>query len=377
MAGLYLHIPFCASKCIYCDFYSMPKGSHQVSFYIEAILKEAQMREQELHGSVLNTLYIGGGTPSLLNKRELETLMNGLHQSFDLSSVSEFTIEVNPDDVTEDLVNTLKELGVNRVSMGVQSFHYDELKFLNRRHNSEQAISAIPLMRRLGIENISIDLIYGIPGQTLDSWIDNVNVALAQHVQHISAYTLMYEKGTRLTTLRDFGKIQEVGDELVAAMYEYLVSALKKEGYLHYEVSNFALPGYQSLHNSNYWNLTPYLGLGVAAHSFDGNIRRFNAANLKQYMQTINQGKIYAEEEQLSAYERYDEYVMLRLRTSDGISPYELKDRFGDKFYGFFKRKASDLANRGLLIIENGHILIPEDKVMVSDSITCELLWDL
>lgn len=376
MAGLYIHIPFCESKCIYCDFYSMANNKHLIDNYIDALLVEGAERKNELNAETLTTVYLGGGTPSLLSITQLSKLVNGLKKVFDFSAVEEFTIEVNPDDVTVEYIQHAKSLGINRVSMGVQSFCDEDLRFINRRHTAKQATDAIQIIKEAGINNISIDLIYGIPGQNIEIWKNNVDTAISLSVQHISAYTLMYEEGTRLSVMRSLGKITEVDDDVVAAMYDYLVAQLKSNGYTHYEISNFALPGFHSRHNSSYWNLTPYLGLGVAAHSFDGTVRRFNPSNLKKYLDALSDGKLCVEVEKITKAEKYDEYVMLRLRTADGIEADELMHRFGERYYQFFIEKAKPLVSEGSLINENGRYYIPENHIMISDNITCDLLWD-
>lgn len=376
MAGLYIHIPFCESKCIYCDFYSMANNNHLIDKYIDALLVEAAQRKNELNSETITTVYLGGGTPSLLSITQLSKLVNGLKKVFDFSDVEEFTIEVNPDDVTADYIQQAKSLGINRVSMGVQSFSDEDLRFINRRHTAKQATEAIHIIKEAGINNISIDLIYGIPGQNIKIWKNNVDTAISLLVQHISAYTLMYEEGTRLSVMRSLGIITEVDDDVVTAMYDYLVAQLKSNGYIHYEISNFALRGFHSRHNSSYWNLTPYLGLGVAAHSFDGTVRRFNPSNLKKYLDALGEGKLFVEVENITQAERYDEYVMLRLRTADGIDADELTHRLGEEYYQFFIEKAKLLVREGSLINENGRYYIPENHIMVSDNITCDLLWD-
>lgn len=376
MAGLYIHIPFCESKCIYCDFYSMANNNHLIDKYIDALLVEAAQRKNELNSETITTVYLGGGTPSLLSTTQLSKLVNGLKKVFDFSEVEEFTIEVNPDDVTSDYIQQAKSLGINRVSMGVQSFSDEDLRFINRRHTAKQATDAIHIIKEAGIDNISIDLIYGIPAQNIEIWKNNVDTAISLLVQHISAYTLMYEEGTRLSVMRSLGKITEVDDDVVAAMYDYLVVQLKSNGYTHYEISNFALPGFHSRHNSSYWNLTPYLGLGVAAHSFDGTVRRYNPSNLKKYLDTLGEGKLCVEVENITKAEKYDEYVMLRLRTADGIDADELTHRFGEEYYQFFIEKTKPLISEGSLINENGRYYIPENHIMISDNITCDLLWD-
>lgn len=376
MAGLYIHIPFCESKCIYCDFYSMSNNNHLIDKYIDALLVEAVLRKNELNSETLTTIYLGGGTPSLLSITQLSKIVNGLKKVFDFSEVEEFTIEVNPDDVTPEYIHQAKSLGINRVSMGVQSFCDEDLRFINRRHTAKQATDAIHIIKKAGIDNISIDLIYGIPGQNIEIWKNNVDTAISLSVQHISAYTLMYEEGTRLSVMRSLGKITEEDDDVVAAMYDYLVAQLKSNGYMHYEISNFALPGFHSRHNSSYWNLTPYLGLGVASHSFDGTVRRFNPSNLKKYLDALGEGKLCVEVENITKAEKYDEYVMLRLRTADGIDADELMHRFGEEYYQFFIEKTKPLVSEGYLINENGRYYIPENHIMISDNITCDLLWD-
>lgn len=376
MAGLYIHIPFCESKCIYCDFYSMANNNHLIDKYIDVLLVEAAQRKNELNSETITTVYLGGGTPSLLSTTQLSKIVNGLKKVFDFSEVEEFTIEVNPDDVTPEYIHQAKSLGINRVSMGVQSFSDEDLRFINRRHTAKQTTDAIHIIKKAGIDNISIDLIYGIPGQNIEIWKNNVDTAISLSVQHISAYTLMYEEGTRLSVMRSLGKITEVDDDVVAAMYDYLVAQLKSNGYIHYEISNFALPGLHSRHNSSYWNLTPYLGLGVAAHSFDGTVRRYNPSNLKKYLDALGEGNLCVEVENITQAEKYDEYVMLRLRTADGIDADELMHRFGEEYYQFFIEKAKPLVSEGSLIKENGRYYIPENHIMISDNITCDLLWD-
>ena len=376
MAGLYVHIPFCQSKCIYCDFYSMPDRLHQASEYVDALLIEAEARREEVKGEPITTVYVGGGTPSLLSEMLMEKLVTGLGRIFDMSRVEEFTIEVNPDDVHVDYIRFLRSIGVNRVSMGVQSFRDEDLRLINRRHHAAQAISAVEAISAAGIENISIDLIYGIPGQSQEDWKKNVEKAISLKVKHISAYSLMYEHGTRLSTMRDKGLVEEVAEESVAAMYDILVRELHHAGYQHYEISNFCLPGYHSRHNSSYWNLTPYLGLGVAAHSYDGAVRRYNPSHLQDYLQAMKSHQPFAKAERCTESERYDEYVMLRLRTASGLGIEALQEMFSPKFSDFFIRKAKVLLAQGLLCEAEGNVFIPEHHVMVTDMITCELMWD-
>ena len=295
MAGIYVHIPFCASRCSYCDFFSTLKLADTGASYVEALLAEARLRHGELRGEAVKTLYMGGGTPSQLPLALLERFVGGLRGIVDLSALEEFTIEANPDDVTPAWCAALPPLGVNRVSMGVQSFEDAILRSIGRRHTAAQAVGAVANLRGAGIDNISIDLIYGLPGQTVASWTDSVRQALDLHPQHISAYGLTYEQGTRLWHQRERGEVVEVPEEQCLEMCRILVNMLQAAGYEHYEISNFALPDYHSRHNSSYWNDTPYLGLGAAAHSYDGNVRRSNPCDLQLYIDKVMAGTLACE----------------------------------------------------------------------------------
>ena len=373
MAGIYIHIPFCKRKCIYCDFYSLACTSQVMDHYVAAVVKEARLRSGELKNAA-NTLYVGGGTPSLLSTDHLRTLIDGLSNVFDLSKLQEFTIEVNPDDVTSEMMTACQSLGVNRVSMGVQSFDEKDLHFINRRHSSQQAIETVEIIRNSGVNNVSIDLIYGIPGQTLDTWMHNVQQAIALGVQHISAYCLSYEEGTPLWHMRERGEVQEVDEETTVRMYEVLVEHLRKAGYLHYEISNFALPGFESKHNSSYWDGTPYLGLGAAAHSYDGGaVRSYNPADIDGYMKCLDLDMLPCEREQLSPVEQYDEMVMLALRTSHGLDLSRLNRRFGHAESEAFKTKAQRFVECGLLVCENGVYRLSQKGVMVSNAVISDL----
>ena len=373
MAGIYIHIPFCKRKCIYCDFYSLACSLQVMDHYVAAVLKEARLRSGQLKNAV-NTLYVGGGTPSLLSTDHLRTLIDGLSNVFDLSKLQEFTIEVNPDDVTSETMSVYQSLSVNRVSMGVQSFDEKDLHFINRRHSSQQAIETVEIIRNSGVNNVSIDLIYGIPGQTLDTWMHNVQQAIALGVQHISAYCLSYEEGTPLWHMRERGEVQEVDEETTVRMYEVLVEHLCKAGYLHYEISNFALPGFESKHNSSYWDGTPYLGLGAAAHSYDGGaVRSYNPADIDGYMKCLDQDMLPCEREQLSPIEQYDEMVMLALRTSRGLDLSRLDHRFGHAESEAFKTKAQRFVECGLLVCENGVYRLSQKGVMVSNAVISDL----
>ena len=375
MAGLYTHIPYCKSKCIYCDFYSTPQVE-TMGQYVQSLLCEAELRKNEIANEPVKTLYVGGGTPSVMPVELLTSLINGLSEIFDLSQVEEFTIEVNPDDVTNDYVKNLTAIGVNRVSMGVQSFNDNELKAINRRHTAQQAIDAVNAIKKAGVTNVSIDLIFGLPGQTLDTWQSNVEQAIGLDVQHISAYNLSYEPGTRLWVMRDRGKVQEVSEDDCIAMHTMLVARLKEADFEHYEISNFARPGYRSSHNSSYWDFTPYLGLGAAAHSFDGNTRRYNPSSIKEYINKLNDGNTAYIEEHIEWWERYDEEVMVRLRTSDGLDTSLISKHFGDKAFHHLLKQAQPFIDQGYLHLKGNNIILTPSGVMTSDNIIRNLMWD-
>ena len=377
MAGIYVHIPFCASRCAYCDFFSTLRLADTGTRYVEAVIAEAGLRRGELGGEGINTLYMGGGTPSQLPMPLLERLVRGLRGAFDLSGLEEFTIEANPDDVTRAWCAALPALGVNRVSMGVQSFEDPILSAIGRRHTARQAVEAVENLREAGINNISIDLIYGLPGQTVESWTQSVRQAIALRPQHISAYGLTYEEGTRLWWQRERGEVVEVPEEQCLAMYRILVDELQAAGYEHYEISNFALPGHHSRHNSSYWHDIPYLGLGAAAHSYDGSVRRYNPANLQEYIDKITAGEPACEQEELTQWERYDERVMLGLRTADGVDADRLRQDFGDEAWLHFVNEASRHIDRGNLhVVDGNRYVLTRDGIMLSDSIIRDLMWD-
>ena len=376
MAGVYVHIPFCASRCSYCDFFSTLRLVEAGESYVKAVVAEARLRGGELRVETVKTLYLGGGTPSQLSLPLLERLVMGIREAIDLSNLEEFTIEANPDDVTPEWCTAVAKLGVNRVSMGVQSFEEHILRLIGRRHTARQAIDAVIHLRYAGISNISIDLIYGLPGQTPTSWTATVQQALALAPQHISAYGLTYEEGTRLWRQRERGEVVEVPEEQCLEMYRILVERLQAAGYEHYEISNFTLPGYHSRHNSSYWDDTPYLGLGAAAHSYDGKVRRSNPCDLQQYIATVMAGEMAYELEELTPQERYDERVMLGLRTSRGVDAERLREDFGDKAWQHFTREAQRHIDAGNLHVVDGNCyVLTRDGIMVSDSVMRDLMW--
>ena len=377
MAGVYVHIPFCASRCSYCDFFSTLRLDEVGHDYVEALIAEARLRKAELNGKPVKTLYMGGGTPSQLPLPLLARLIDGLKATLDLNAVQEFTLEANPDDVTPEWSAAVRALGVNRVSMGVQSFQDAVLRLVGRRHTARQAIDAVASLRHAGIDNISIDLIYGLPGQRLETWAESVRQAVDLRPQHISAYGLTYEPGTRLWQQRECGEVVEASEDQYLDMYRILVGLLRVAGYEHYEISNFALPGYRSRHNSSYWNETPYLGLGAAAHSYDGTMRRSNPADLCGYIRRITSGQPACQVEDLAWWERYDERVMLGLRTADGVDAHRLRSDFGDKAWAHFVSEARRHIDAGNMICtDDGRYILTSEGIVLSDSVMRDLMWD-
>lgn len=317
-AGLYIHVPFCHSKCSYCDFYSMPLRREIENMYVDTLLKEWQMRKDEIDAPI-STLYLGGGTPSILSDTNLNRLIQGL--DIDIASLSEVTIEANPEDITPQKVEAFKASGIRRVSMGIQSLDDTLLETIGRRHNSLSAIKAYENLRKGDIDNISLDLMYGLPTQSLIQWENTLRTMLEiMHPEHLSAYILSFEPGTRMTAMRDAGKLTAPDEDLIIEMYTILCMMARDRGYVHYEISNFSLPGYEARHNSAYWNMSPYIGLGPGAHSFDGkSTRRSNPWNINRYISCISAGSIFCETEEEDANTIHNDIVMTSLRTSRGL----------------------------------------------------------
>lgn len=356
MAGIYIHIPFCKSRCIYCGFYSTTAFELRQR-YVDAVCREMEIRGEKLEvrgeridlsAEKIDTIYLGGGTPSQLTFDQLHQLFIYINKVYSLTThlsplTTEVTIEVNPDDVTVEFAAMLQQLPINRVSMGIQTFDDQRLRFLHRRHTARQAIEAVSILRTAGIRNLSIDLMYGFPGETLPDWQSDIDNALALNVEHLSAYCLMIEEGTPLhqlyrryggTEVREHENSPDAGSNLAPPdprtpappteeterqMYYTLIDRLTAAGYEHYEISNFARPGFRSRHNSSYWNGTPYIGLGAAAHSFDGRSRSWNVADINAYVKSIEQGKRIFEEELLDDDTHYNDTITVALRTKEGI----------------------------------------------------------
>lgn len=370
MSGIYIHVPFCSSFCIYCDFYSVTECGKK-DLYVDALAEEIVRRKDFIKGDP-RTIYIGGGTPSLLSPEQLGRICSVLERSFQLSDVEEFTVEVNPDDITTEYGVALRSLGVNRVSMGVQSFDDENLKWMRRRHTSDQAKRAYRQLRDAGFDNISMDLIFGYKAsaisddEALERWTEDIRSMVELRPEHISAYQMSVEPGSMLALS---GNYIEPSEEFCSRCYYTLLSILKENGYEHYEISNFSLPGYRSKHNSSYWDRVPYLGLGPAAHSFDGEARSWNPDDLGKYIAGAAKGWGDGYSETLSAEEALEEKVMLGLRKISGVSLTE-----GE--YEKLRSNIEMLAARGSLKCDpvERRISIPEEHLFVSDTIISEVL---
>ena len=383
MAGLYIHIPFCKSRCIYCGFYSTTDEKWRQR-YVDAVCREMELRPS---ADPINTIYLGGGTPSQLSGEQLQQLFIYINKVYSLPSIQggagggpEITIEVNPDDVTVEFAAVLQQLPVNRVSMGAQTFDDARLRFLHRRHTAEQVPQAVQRLRDVGIGNISVDLMYGFPDETLADWQRDIDAALSLDVEHLSAYCLSIEENTPLWKWTiDNGQLT-IDEELERQMYEVLIDKLTAAGYEHYEISNFARPGYRSRHNSSYWNDTPYIGLGAAAHSYTvlGGlaaepyaVRSWNIADLRQYVDAIQRGEIPCERETIDADTHYNDRITVALRTSDGLN----LDKLSDKYRSYCLREAQRFIDDGLLRCDGHHLVLTRKGLFVSDYIMGSLVY--
>ncbi len=367
MAGIYIHIPFCMQKCGYCDFYSLV-GLSDKSEFVKALCAEIDLRKDELINQPVNTVYFGGGTPSVLKIADFECIILALEEAYDLSSLQEFTIEVNPDDMNLEFLNELKHLGFNRLSMGIQSFNDRILTFMNRRHNAKEAVKAVKMAQIAGFDNISIDLIYGIPDMSLMEWKNSIDSAIALQVQHISAYHLTIEPGTVFYKKLKLNIIHEVEDKNSIAQYNILIDKFNQAGFDDYEISNFSLPGYQSKHNSSYWNSNSYVGLGPSAHSFNGYSRRWNIADLNKYMHLIKNKEVFYEEEILCERDIYNETIMLGLRTKNGVGLIDI-EKMDKEIVRIFNQKMSNNLQLKNIYTQDGRIKVYKDKKILTDQI--------
>lgn len=373
--GIYIHIPFCKSRCIYCGFYSTTNKELKER-YVDALIREIHMRKDDfarlgtsLSPSSTSTVYFGGGTPSSLSVCDIERIVGALESTFN-GTPSEVTLEMNPDDVTKDYIKAVRQVGINRISMGIQTFDDSRLQFIRRRHNASQAEKAVMTIREEGIHNVSIDLMFGFPNQTMDEWVTDIEKAIALHPTHISAYSLMYEEDTPLFRMLQKGEINQIDDETSLAMYTELINRLTANGYEHYEISNFAMPGYRSVHNSSYWHDTPYLGFGAAAHSYNKDTRSWNIPDLKKYIESIESGVLPSESEVIDADTHYNDLITTALRTREGLNLDDLPQKYRE--YALVNARKS--ISEHLLEATDSHIRLTREGLFVSDMVMSELI---
>ncbi|WP_417556714.1 radical SAM family heme chaperone HemW [Mesoflavibacter zeaxanthinifaciens] len=371
MSGIYIHIPFCKQACYYCDFHfstSLKKKDQLIS----ALAKELQLRKDEFKNTTVETIYFGGGTPSLLSIEELQFLIDTVHKNYSVATSPEITLEANPDDLFEEKIIELSQSPINRLSIGIQSFYEKDLKLMNRAHNSEEAKKCLKIATQY-FDNISLDLIYGIPNSTSQEWLNNIETALSFGVPHISSYALTVEPKTALANFIDKGIIDDVDDEVAHQQFHQLIEQLEEAGFEHYELSNFAKPGYYSKNNSAYWLGKPYIGIGPSAHSFNGDQRAWNVKNNSIYIKKIEANQLPLEIETLSQNDKYNEFVMTGLRTIWGVSLSKIEDKFGLHYKNFLIKEAQFYINEQLLYIEKDSLKATKKGKFLTDGIASEL----
>ena len=373
MAGIYLHIPFCRKRCHYCDFFKSTDLSQKARL-LEGLKKELESRSLELTSEEINTIYLGGGTPSVLLVDELKSLLDTIFLNYKVSSEAEITMEANPDDLSQAVLSFIREIGFNRLSMGIQSFSEQDLKLMNRRHGVMQAIQSVKWAKTAGFRNISIDLIYGLPNQTLEEWERNVQVAVQLDIQHISAYNLTYHEGTVFYDQLKKGILKELPDELSLQQFEILIRTLKDAGFEHYEISNFCKPGFYSKHNSSYWKNQKYLGVGPSAHSFDLVSRRWNVSSIGAYLDGIENSKPYSESEILTEQDRYNDYIITGLRTIWGVSEELIKSEFSAAYLDHFQKVSEKYLQSGKVIRTSEKVSLSPEGLFISDQIMADFM---
>lgn len=373
MAGIYIHIPFCRKRCHYCDFFKSTDLSQKARL-LAGLIQELKSRASELSSEEINTIYLGGGTPSVLLIDELKEILDTIHEHYRVGPDAEITLEANPDDLSQAILSALRQIGFNRLSMGIQSFAESDLKLMNRRHGVMQAVQSVNWAKKAGFSNISIDLIYGLPNQTLEEWERNVRIAVELDIQHISAYNLTYHEGTVFYDQLKKGALKELPDELSLEQFQVLVKVLKEAGFEHYEISNFCKPGYYSKHNSSYWKSQKYLGIGPSAHSFDVSSRRWNVSSIAKYLEGVENNQPYWESEILSEQDRYNDFIITGLRTSWGISEEMIRGSFPTRYFEHFEKYREKYLHTGQVEYHAGKVRISAEGLFISDQIMADFM---
>jgi oxygen-independent coproporphyrinogen III oxidase len=373
LAGIYIHIPFCRKKCFYCDFYKTTAVT-QKPLFLKSLLQETSLRQDYLKGETVETIYLGGGTPSVLTAMELSNILTNLKTKFQVSEKAEITLEANPDDLSPKFLGELLQIGFNRLSIGIQSFSDDDLRRMNRRHTSQQALQVVYDAIGEGFSEISIDLIYGLPGLTMEQWQANLETALHLPVNHLSAYHLTYHEGTKFYEWLKKGQLVELPEDDSVAQFEMLMDKTLEAGFEQYEISNFARESAYSKHNSSYWKDHTYLGLGPSAHSYDGVSRQWNVADLYKYILALEDGRLNCEQEILTETERANDYLITRIRTKWGISIHYLENEFGEKLRRKVEQAAQPFIYNGQLQQNGDTISLTRSGIMLSDKIMLALM---
>lgn len=371
MAGIYIHIPFCKKACNYCNFH-FSTSTRLYSQFLEALLSEIELRKNYLTNSV-STIYFGGGTPSIIPFAGIQIILQKIRDTFVIEDDAEITLEANPDDISQNKLDEWNSIGINRLSIGVQSFYQEDLSWMNRAHSADQAKNCIILAREAGFHNLSIDLIYGTPTLSLTHWENNVATALQLKVPHLACYALTVEPKTALENLIAQKKLQDISNDTQAVHFERLMDWMNAAGYEHYEISNFAMPGWRSKHNSSYWQGKSYLGLGPSAHSFDGHSRQWNIANNALYISSLKEGTLNYEKEQLTKEQQLNEYIMTSLRTIEGLSLQIVQKSFGAKARDSIMKTAMIYINQKLLVMESDHLITTTSGKLLADGIASHL----
>lgn len=374
MAGIYLHIPFCKTRCIYCDFYSTTRSELKTR-YVRALCSELEMRKEYLKEERVETIYFGGGTPSQLEEGDFRQLFETIQKCYGMESCREITLEANPDDLSKEYLQMLSTLPFNRLSMGIQTFDDATLKLLKRRHDARTAIEAVDRCRQAGFSNISIDLIYGLPGETKERWENDLRQAINLNVEHISAYHLIYEEDTPIYKMLKQHQVSEVDEDSSLEFFTLLIERLQKAGFEHYEISNFCRPGKHSRHNTSYWQGIPYLGCGPSAHSFDGMTREWNVSSIDLYIKGIEENRRAFEIEYLDQTTRYNEFIITTIRTVWGTPIEKLKQTFGNELWEYCRKMAAPYLESGKLEEHDGALRLTREGIFISDSIMSDLLW--
>ena len=373
MADIYIHIPFCRQKCYYCDFYKTDKLNY-LSEFLTALKKEISQQNNYLPGEFIDTIYIGGGTPSLLKEPEITSIFSSLNKYFKILPQAEITFEANPDDLDPACLAMLKRSGINRLSIGIQSFQEKHLKMMNRRHTAQQAVDSVINAKNSGFNNISVDLIYGIPGLTTDQWKDNLQKTFELPADHLSAYHLTYHEGTIFYNLLKRGKLHELSENDSFDQFTTLINKAGLAGFEQYEISNFAKNGMYSKHNTAYWTGKPYLGLGPSAHSFNGSSRKWNMSDLEKYIKLINEDEITFEEEHLTLNDKYNEFILTNLRTKWGVSLLTISEKFGKKAADYFIMTAQRFISAKSIVQKKEIYTLTPEGLFISDDIIADFM---